>query len=186
MRHLSLVLLLLAVCGVWLWFQPSAAAKHYNRGLEAFHRQEWTEAESQFTDALSDARFPKRAEAYRMRAVSRERQSRMAEAMVDHHAAVALDPANVNLRIARGLARAQLGDLEGAIEDYGAALAREPANVQARFNRGVILWGVGRRREAEIDLAEAQRLDPELSSRVATVKAIKDDDQAAGVAHGRP
>lgn len=57
--------------------------------------------------------------------------------------AAALDPANVDTRIALGLALAADGDIAGAIESYRAALALDPACAAAHANLGLALEETG-------------------------------------------
>jgi hypothetical protein len=57
------------------------------------------------------------------------------------------------------------------VEDFNAALASDLACVTARYHRGAIRWAWGKRQEAEANLVEAARLQPELRERIEALKA---------------
>ena len=74
-------------------------------------------------------------------------------------AAIARNPSDVQARLSRGLARAELGEYRAAIEDYDGVLRVQPANVDAYYLRGNARERLGDRPGAIGDYDAALRLN---------------------------
>lgn len=72
-----------------------------------------------------------------------------------------LDPGGPWVRILRGQAEDGLGNYQNAIEEFELARQQLPGDAIVRFSLGFMYWKVHRFTEAELELAQAVKLDPE-------------------------
>jgi tetratricopeptide (TPR) repeat protein len=79
----------------------------------------------------------------------------------DHTAAIALDPGNTELWLARAWMLVIENRIDEAISDYDAALRLEPDNPDIRMRRSEVHRRAGRSAAARADLDAALRLVPE-------------------------
>ena len=77
--------------------------------------------------------------------------------------ALALDPANVNVRNSLGVCHGVLGDLEKAAAEFATAARLDPSEAMALYNLGMVcLLGENDREQALDYLNRARRLDGDL------------------------
>jgi tetratricopeptide (TPR) repeat protein len=72
-----------------------------------------------------------------------------------------LDPNSAWVRILRGQAEDGIGNYQNAIEEFETARQQLPGDAIVRFSLGFMYWKVHRFTEAEAELEQAVRLDPD-------------------------
>ena len=75
-------------------------------------------------------------------------------------AALALDPANPDALMYRGLVLAELGKTDEALSSFDRALGADPSRADAWGNKGDVLFGAGRYEEATNAWLTVLRLNP--------------------------
>ena len=114
--------------------------------------------------ALADAGIAKglsHPTLYKLRALGRERQGRLEEAIADFRAALARAPDDQAALNAMGLCLARTGRADEAIEALDRAIALEPTSAAAHYNKGWTLESQGDLRGARGAYGEALRLEPD-------------------------
>ncbi|MBI5581184.1 MAG: tetratricopeptide repeat protein [Deltaproteobacteria bacterium] len=76
--------------------------------------------------------------------------------------ALALDPANVNVRNSLGVCYAVLGDYEEALQQFAAAVSLDRREYMAIYNIGLVHWLLGRKEAALDHLLQANALRGEV------------------------
>ena len=71
-----------------------------------------------------------------------------------------LSPGFPELFANRGLAYVKTGQPALAIDDFSAALAKNPKDALSMYNRGVAKQVMGDQTGADVDMASARQLDP--------------------------
>lgn len=89
-------------------------------------------------------------------------------ALGDCNEALRLAPGAAAYHDSRGLVHLKLGNYAEALADYDAAVAASPADPHFRFGRGVARLRLGMQVEGDVDLAEAERMQPGIGARYAT------------------
>ena len=87
--------------------------------------------------------------------------------------AIALDPANADAFVLRGIVLSQSGNPEGATAAFRQAIALNPQSAKAHYNFGTHQYQLGLRREALMSAEEALRLDPAHASARELVERIR-------------
>ena len=114
--------------------------------------------------ALADAGIAKglsHPTLYKLRALGRERQGRLEEAIADFRAALARTPDDQAALNALGLCLARTGRADEAIEALDRAIALEPTAAAAHYNKGWTLESQGDLKGARGAYGEALRLEPD-------------------------
>jgi tetratricopeptide (TPR) repeat protein len=123
-----------------------------NRALAKQRAGDLAGAESDASSAIE--LDPDSLRAWSLRASIRTRRRRLDEALSDR---------TESPLVARGMARAEVGDLDGAISDYEEALRKNPRDLGAFANRGSARMARNDDTGALADFAEAMALDPRQS-----------------------
>jgi tetratricopeptide (TPR) repeat protein len=97
---------------------------------------------------------------------------RLDEARRSYEAALARDPSHADARGNLASVLVQLGRGEEAARQLQALVDRDPENALARANLGLLLASRGQRAEARVHLAEAVRLNPQLTPAAEALRAF--------------
>ena len=97
-----------------------------------------------------------------LRAESLKRASKWPDAVADLEKAIALNPTDANLYMARAGAFVQMGRIEDSLKDRTEAIRLNPTNPRGYIARGGSYHQLGRHKEGMEDRSEAIRLDPNL------------------------
>lgn len=87
--------------------------------------------------------------------------------------AIALDRANPDAYVLRGIALSQMGNPEAATAAFREALALNPQSAKAHYNFATHQYQLGMRREALVSAEEALRLDPSHASARDLVERVR-------------
>jgi len=129
-----------------------------NRALSALTVGEDEKAINYVTEAIRHA--PKRAEAYRTRALIYMGKSDFEEAITDLDQAIRLDPEYAEAFGLRASVHTSKERLDRAISDWTSAIRLKPSYADAYCGRAVAYVETGEFEEAIDDATEAIRLDP--------------------------
>ena len=157
---------------------PDIANLHYNRGIFYAAQSDEDAALRDFNTAISID--PKLVPALRQRAKIYQARGNFNEALADYSETIHLQPKNAELWSERGHVSLLQRNYESAINDEAQAIQLDPKLALAYFLRGAAaaFGGIGSRADAVSDIKNGVRLDPSLSSYVAT----KEKDKTAYVA----
>jgi len=145
--------------GITLWsdvigrYGERSMEPYVNRGASYFMKQDWNNAEADFTTALTIG--APSAPVYADRGMIYGITDRPGQAVDDFTKAIALEPGNVKALFNRGVAFGNLGNVAGAAGDFREVIRRDPKNVNAyaglslmlirenRFDTCILLAGQG-------------------------------------------
>lgn len=130
------------------------AIAHANRGMLMMLMSFRVTARDEFDRAI--ALNPKLGPAYYNRGLLLATQGKRDEAIADFTRAVAAWPQMTEAYVNRAIAYAETDKAELALTDFTKVIEMEPANPENYENRAAILQQMGRRAEAEVDLAKAK------------------------------
>jgi len=99
-------------------------------------------------------------ESFSQRAIAYLQLERLAEALTDCNAALAIDTADVDALCVRGEILLEQGQVQDALADLNLAVATSPGDVDARVSRGRAWLALGKPRKAIVDFNEALGRDP--------------------------
>jgi tetratricopeptide (TPR) repeat protein len=99
---------------------------------------------------------------------------RLDEARRSYEVALARDPSHGDARGNLAAVLVQLGRVDEATRQLVTLVDRDPENALARANLGLLLANRGQRQAARVHLAEAVRLNPNLTPAVDALRAIAD------------
>ncbi|XP_070533194.1 sperm-associated antigen 1-like [Ptychodera flava] len=105
------------------------ANREKDKGNEAFHAKEYSEAEAYYSRSIS---LIKSAAAYNNRALARIRQEKFKEALSDCNVVLDMEPDNVKGYMRRGVAKKGLKDFVSSKRDFQHVLSLEPQNKRAQ------------------------------------------------------
>jgi lipoprotein NlpI len=164
LRRILFSTLLVFVCSGAPASAFAAAYDDFARGVAANLQGDSTLAISSYTAAitagdLAPALLP---EAYRGRALAYLRAQKCAAARTDADAALALKPADDNVRILQANIAMCLGQLDLALAGYSAVIATRPG-LDVYTARGFLYWRKGDYTSAAADFAQVVRLAPKFS-----------------------
>jgi tetratricopeptide (TPR) repeat protein len=97
---------------------------------------------------------------------------RLEESRRSYEAALARDPSHADARGNLASVLVQLGRIEEATRQLVALVDRDPDNALARANLGLLLANRGQRNAARVHLAEAVRLNPQLTPAADALRAL--------------
>ena len=119
MGKISLALVLLIFCSLTIYGQEKkkpTAAYYFEKGEKSLEKKEFITAQAHFTECLR--LDPYYAEAYRARAIVRERLGEKAKALTDYNIYVDLKPADVEAIFSRAVLRFDGGQFLPARQDF--------------------------------------------------------------------
>lgn len=138
---------------------PDAVNAYYFRGLaQVDSRPELAIADIDKAIALK----PDAAIAYRLRGAAKANLRQYPGAIADFDKALALKPGDVDMLKDRGRTHFLAKNYKQAILDYDQVIAQKPGLPEALFYRGGAKNKLGQKKEGELDIAAALRLDPSL------------------------
>jgi tetratricopeptide (TPR) repeat protein len=140
---------------------PKCAEAYVNRAATEYALNDFVKALSDIDCAIRLE--PRCAAIYTARAVlrmARPNASIGAEALSDCDAAVALDPADLNACMIRGLALYWRGHFEDAAEAFDDAIIQSPRCAGAHFARGFVRHSTDQQERSISDFTKAIELDP--------------------------
>ena len=131
------------------------------RAKQLFDEGKYDECIEVCTEVIdkSDVTEEDKAEAYYNRGISKYRQGKYEEALVDHDKAIDLNPQYAEAYNNRGNTKADLQRYEEVLADYDKAIELDPQYANAYFNRGKTKHKQGRYEEAIKDYDKALELN---------------------------
>ena len=128
----------------------------FDRGLVAFHSEDYRGAIAHYTRALEGRRLSRRRRlrAHQNRGAALLQLGRHEAAVADFDAALAIAPDDADALSNRGLAHSRLGNLDAAVRDFGRALELNPKDANALHMRGDVHF---RARDMDRALADYDR-----------------------------
>ncbi len=144
----------------YLAIAPADPSSHYWRGHAFYHLDRISDAEHEFTEAISlDRRY---VDALNGRALCRFKRGGHKQAVSDYGRAIEGRPEDGTLYTNRAGPRFQLGDFKGAVEDAAQALSLLPRQWQAHLVRAMALLRLGDPDAALADCDRAVEINPDV------------------------
>ena len=135
-----------------------AAKGYFQKGVENFKKNNYSEALSDFTSAISI--HPQYEAAYLQRAFTNEKLGNSFQAVADYDQVIKINSKNKEAYFARGHLNSRIGLDDEAIKDYSKLIELDSKNYSAHYERGLIYNIMGLFSEALVDFERCSKLKP--------------------------
>jgi len=151
---------------------PNNASAFSNRGAAYEIKDQYDHAIENYDQAIK--LNPNLAIAWNNRCGIRAAIGQLQQALADCNEALRLRPANAGTLDNRGFTYLKLKQLDSAIADYDAALVVAPKLARALYGRGLAKRMKGVAAGADVDIAAAKELDPDIVSKFERYRNLAD------------
>lgn len=140
----------------WAQVVSPSASTLFKEALTKQEHEDFRGAIASYTEFLKAN--PNHAEAYSNRGFSKAMLDDLRGALLDFDRAIELEPNNADAYNGRGNVNAMSGNLPASIRDFNRSIRCNRNFADAYYNRAISRHGLGDRRGARSDLAQAAKL----------------------------
>ena len=157
-KQLSILLLLLAACGLACQSNEAKMAEHMTRGKSYVDEEKWPEAAIEFKNVLQ--LDPNQADAHYQLSQAYLRMQKVREGFWELRETVRLDPKNLDAKVQFAQLSIFAGELDESLQRANEVIEADPKRADAYMVKGQVLDSLKRPDEAREALAKAVEVDP--------------------------